>query len=134
MTVYVFDASALLTYVDHGRSAEKAAHLLKSALRGENEVLMSAVNFGEAYGVVLRERGPDRAIATLSAIRPLPIRFVDATPDRALRAAEIKTKYKLYYADGFAAALALEYNAKLVTADFDFRRLGRNFPIAWLKS
>jgi predicted nucleic acid-binding protein len=95
---------------------------------------MSAVNYGEAYSVVLRERGHDRAQTSLSLIRPLPIRLIDATPERALRAAEVKTKYKLYYADSFAAALAMEYNAKLVTSDSDFRRLGHNFPIEWLRA
>jgi predicted nucleic acid-binding protein len=134
MTAYVLDSSALLAYVDQRESAGKVAHLLKSAIRGEAEILMSAVNYGEVYSVALRERGRDRALATLSMIRPLPIRFVDATPDRALHAAEVKIKYKLYYADSFAAALAMEYNAKLVTSDSDFRRLGHGFPIAWLKS
>lgn len=134
MITYVFDSSALLAYLDERENAEKVGHLLKSAIRGESEILMSAVNYGEAYCVVLRERGHDRAIAALSLIRPLPIRMLDATPERSLRAAEVKAKFKLYYADSFAASLAMEYNAKLVTSDSDFRRLGNHFPIAWLKS
>lgn len=133
MNAYVLDSNALLAYVQERKGAQRVAQLFKSALRAETEILMSAVNYGEVYGSVLREGGPERALAGLSLIRPLPIRFVDATADRALRAAEVKTKYKLYYADSFAAALAMEYNAKLVTSDADFRRLGHNFPIAWLK-
>jgi predicted nucleic acid-binding protein len=129
---YVLDSSALLAYVDEGVKGEKIAHLLKNALRGDGDVLMSAVNYGEAYGVMLRERGSERAMATLSLVGQVPIRVLDATPQRALRAAETKTKYKLYYADSFAAALAMEFNAKLVTSDSDFRRLGHNFPISWL--
>jgi len=133
VTTYVFDASALLAYVDLREGAEKVRHLLKGAIRGENEILMSAVNYGEVYAVVLRERGHDRAVAALSLMRPLPIRLLDATPERALRAAEVKTKYKLYYADSFAAALAMEHHARLVTSDSDFRRLGHDVPITWLK-
>ena len=133
MTVYVLDSSALFAYVQERRGAQKVAQLFKTALSDETEILMSAVNYGEVYGSVLREGGRERAIATLSMIRPLPIRLLDATPDRALRAAEVKTKYKLYYADSFAAALAMEFKAKLVTSDTDFRRLGHNLPIVWLK-
>ncbi len=61
------------------------------------------------------------------------MRFMDATVQRCCHAAEIKAKYKLYYADSFAAALAVENKATLVTSDSDFRRLGHSFPTLWLK-
>ena len=95
---------------------------------------MSAVNFGEIYGLILREQGLDRARAIAGAVYPLPIQFVDATLQRCCHAAEIKAKYKLYYVDSFAAALAIENKATLVTSDSDFRRLGHGFPVVWLKS
>jgi len=59
---------------------------------------------------------------------------MDATPARAFRAANVKAKYKLYYVDSFAAALAIEYKATLVSSDSDFRRLGHGFPMVWLKA
>jgi predicted nucleic acid-binding protein len=59
---------------------------------------------------------------------------LDATPERAFRAAEIKAKYKLYYVDSFAAGLAIEYKATLVTSDSDFRKLGHGVAIMWLKA
>jgi len=46
----------------------------------------------------------------------------------------MRVRYKLYYANAFAAALAFEYKATLVTSDSDFRRLGRGSPILWLKA
>jgi predicted nucleic acid-binding protein len=69
----------------------------------------------------------------MGAVHPLPINFLDATPGRAFQAADVKAKYKLYYLDSFAAALAIEQKATLVTSDSDFRRLGHDFPIVWLK-
>ena len=69
----------------------------------------------------------------MSAVHPLPISLVDATPQRALQAAEIKLRHKLYYLDSFVAALALEQKGTLVTSDSDFRRLGQSVPIIWLK-
>jgi len=70
----------------------------------------------------------------MSAVHPLPIRLIDATPQRAFRAADVNSKYKLYYVDSFAAALAIEYKATLVTSDSDFRRLGHGFPTVRLKA
>jgi predicted nucleic acid-binding protein len=117
----------------HPASA-KINELLKDALRGRAEILMSAVNYGEVYGAILREHGLDRAVATMSAVHALPIRLMDATPPRAFRAAEVKAKYKLHYLDSFAAALAVEHKATLVTSNSDFRRLGHGFPVVWLKA
>lgn len=133
MVTYVFDASALIAYSLETPGAPKVKELLKEAMRGRSEILMSAINFGEVYGFVLRQSGVDQARATLSAVRPLPIKLVEATPQRCCHAAEIKLRYKLYYADSFAAALAIENKATLVTCDSDFRRLGHNFPMLWLK-
>ena len=133
MKTYVFDASGLLGFLQGKPSAGRVSEILKDGVQGRSEVLMSAVNFGEVYGVILRERGPDAAMTAMSAVRPLPIRLMEATPERCLRAAEVKTKYRLYYVDSFAAALAIEHKATLVTSDSDFRKLGHGFPVVWLK-
>ncbi|MGB9490618.1 MAG: type II toxin-antitoxin system VapC family toxin [Terriglobales bacterium] len=133
MKTYVFDAGALLCFLQGKPSAAKVGELLKQAVEGRAEILMAAVNFGEVYGVILRERGPDAAVTALSALRPLPIRLVDATPERCLRAAEVKTKYRLCYVDSFAAQLALENKATLVASDSDFRKLGHGVAVVWLK-
>lgn len=129
MKTYVFDASALLGFLQGKPSAAKVGALLKEAVQGRANILMSAVNFGEVYGIVLRERGADAVQTMLSAVRPLPIRLIDATPERAVQAASVKTKYRLYYVDSFAAALAVEYKATLVTSDSDFRKLGHG--VVW---
>jgi len=134
MKTYVFDASALFAFLQRKASALKVSELLKEAMRGRAAIFMSAVNFGEVYGGILRGHGPERARTTMSAVQPLPISFVDATPQRAFRAAEVKAKYKLYYLDSFAVALALEHKGTLVTSDSDFRRLGHSFPVVWLKA
>jgi predicted nucleic acid-binding protein len=130
---YVLDASALYVYLQDKPAASKVNQLLKEAVRGRAEILMSAVNYGEVYGAVQREHGLERATAIMSAVQPLPIRLLDATPQRALRAADLKAKYKLYFVDSFAAALAIEFKASLVTSDSDFRKLGHGFPMVWLK-
>lgn len=133
MKTYVLDASALLALLEGKPDAAKVKEILQAAMRERAVVLMSAVNYGEAYGIILRVYGQDRALATMSAVQPLPIQIIAADTQRSCRAAEIKNRYKLYYADSFAAELALEGKATLVTSDSDFRRLGHGFPILWLK-
>jgi len=134
MKTYVFDASALFAFLQKKPGASKVGELLKEATRDRAAIFMSAVNYGEVYGGILRGHGPERARAAMSVVQPLPITLVDATPQRAWLAAEVKAQYKLYYVDSFAAALALEHKGTLVTSDSDFRRLGHSFSVVWLKS
>jgi predicted nucleic acid-binding protein len=134
LKVYVLDAGALLVYLEDGNGATRVEEILAEAHRKRSRVLMSSLNFGEVYGKILRDRGQDQALRAMSGVAPLPIELQDATPQRALRAAEVKVKYKLYYIDAFAAALAMEYKATLVTGDSDFRKLGHGFPVLWLKN
>jgi predicted nucleic acid-binding protein len=130
---YVFDASALIALVNRKPGALKVNEILKEALMGRAEILMSVVNFSEVYNSLLRNHGKNQAVATIAALRRLSLRLIDATPERALHAAEVKSTYKLYYVDSFAAALALEHKATLVTSDSDFRRLGHGFHVLWLR-
>jgi predicted nucleic acid-binding protein len=134
MKTYVFDASALFAFLRDRPGASKVEELLTEARRGRAKVLMSAVNYGEVYGRILRDSGPEQALSAVHAVSPLPIEVLDATRPRAFQAADIKAKYKLYYVDSFAAALALEHKATLVTSDSDFRKLGHAFPVVWLKA
>jgi predicted nucleic acid-binding protein len=134
MKTYVFDASALFAFLQDKPGAAKVRALLNEAMRGRSDIIMSAVNYGEVYGTLLRGYGTDRASAVMNAVQPLPINLVPADAQRACAAATVKFRYGLYYVDSFAAALALERKATLVTSDSDFRRLGHGFRVIWLKS
>jgi len=134
MKTYVFDASALFAFLWKKPGASKVNELLKDARRQRARLLMSALNYGEVYGRILRDYGREQALSAVHAVSPLPIEVVDATMQRAFQAADIKAKYRLYYVDSFAAALAMEYKATLVTSDSDFRKLGHVFPVVWLKA
>jgi predicted nucleic acid-binding protein len=55
----------------------------------------------------------------------MPITVISVDQDRATRAAAIKQKHSLSYADAFAAELAIERGAWLVTADPEFSKVGK---------
>ncbi|MGD0213477.1 MAG: type II toxin-antitoxin system VapC family toxin [Terriglobales bacterium] len=133
MRTYVLDASALFVFLRDKPGASKVEELLTEAIRGRANVMMSAVNYGEVYGLILRQLGPEQAVMVAYAVSPLPIAVLDVTPQRACQAADVKVKHKLYYADSFTAALAIEHKASLVTGDSDFRKLGHVVPVVWLK-
>ena len=71
MKIYVLDASALFAYLQKKPGAVKISEILKEALRGRAEVLMSAVNYGEVYGSILRGHSAEHAVTTMRAVGPL---------------------------------------------------------------
>ena len=52
-----------------------------------------------------------------------------ADQERATRAAALKQKHNLSYADSFAAELAIDYKAWLVTADPEFSKVGKALSV-----
>lgn len=123
---FVFDANALLSlFEDRPVAASRVRRLLEEASHRQNPILLSAVNWGEVFYIIWRLRGEEKAVATEAKVRQLPIVVVAADQDRATRAAAIKQKHNLGYADAFAAELAIERKAQLVTADPEFTRLGK---------
>ena len=62
-------------------------------------------------------------------LQEMPIAVISVDRDRASRASALKQKHALGYADAFAAELAIERGAWLVTADPEFARVGQALSI-----
>jgi predicted nucleic acid-binding protein len=116
-------------YEDRDRIAEKVEQLLRDALLRELPLLMSAVNWGEVFYTEWKYRGEVNAREAEAKLRELPIMVLPADLDRATRAAALKQKHSLGYADAFAAELAIERGAWLVTADPEFLKLGKALSV-----
>ena len=130
MRRYVLDANALIGFFE-GRTgiAEKVRRLLAEALRHDVPLLMSAVNWGEVFYMEWRYRGEAKAHEAEVKLLQLPIAIVAVDRERATRAAAIKQKHGLGYADSFAAELAMERDAWLVTADPEFAKIGKGLAL-----
>ena len=127
---YVLDANAIIGFIEHRRdAAEKVRNLLAEALRRDVPLLMSAVNWGEVLYVVWRRHGELKARSAEVTLQQLPIVVISADQARASRAAALKHKHSLGYADAFAAELAIERGAWLVTADPEFANVGKILSI-----
>jgi predicted nucleic acid-binding protein len=127
---YVLDANALVgLFEDRNVIAKKVENLLRDALFREIPLLMSAVNWGEVFYTEWKYRGEVKAREAEAKLRELPIAVIPADLDRATRAASLKQKHSLGYADAFAAELAIERGAWLVTADPEFSKLGKTLSL-----
>ena len=129
----VLDAHALMAYLEKEPGYITVRDLFVEASDQGIRLLMSAVNYGEVYYSVLRECGPRVTEDIEKTIRALPIEIVDADTALAREAGRFKVKYKISYADCFAAALAKQNRAELVTGDPEFAGLGADIEILWLK-
>ncbi len=127
---YVLDANALIGLVeDRPVTAMRVRRLLEEASRADLPLLLSAVNWGEVFYIAWRQHGEVKAREVEASLRRFPIVVIPADLDRATRAGAIKQKHNLGYADAFAAELAIERGAWLVTADPEFSRMGKTLAV-----
>lgn len=133
MKSYVFDASALIDLLDGRPGAGRVERVLDEARRHTARILMSVVNWGEVFHHLWRVRGPREARLTLELINRLPVELVPADRKLALQSATYKAKYKVPYADCFAAATARQAGARLLTSDPHFRAVAGEVKILWLR-
>lgn len=130
--MYVFDTFAILAYFLAEPGGGKVRELLGRAESGEISLAMSTINVGEVFYILSRERGRERAQSILADLRSLSIQFYNATEERILVAARLKAEYPISYADAFAASLAIELNAPLVTGDSEFKTIKEKLSLFWL--
>ena len=130
MRRYVLDANALVSLIE-GRvvAAERVRRLLEEASRIGQPVLLSSINWGEVFYIAWRLHGEAQALATEFKLQQLPIDVIPVDRNRATRAATLKHKHNLGYADAFAAELAIETGAWLVTADPEFSKMGKSLTV-----
>lgn len=123
---YVLDANALIAFFE-GRqpAAGKVRKMLAEASRSDTPLWMSAVNWGEVFYTEWRRHNKSKAREPEVNLRRLPIIVIAVDLDRATRGAALKQRHNLGYADAFAAELAIERGAWLVTADPEFSKLGK---------
>lgn len=128
----VLDSHALLALLRDEPGGESVGHILERAGQRDQPVHMTEVNYAEVQYIVRCKDG-DAAWANIAnELKAVPIEFHPATRRLADLAADFKTRFKLSLADAFAAALAKEKKAELVTGDPEFKALEKEIKIQWL--
>ena len=130
------DAFAWLTWLQDEPGAAAVQRWLDEAEAERAECLTSIINLGEAYYRLVRvdRRDEAQSLWRVALRGTLPVSVKDATRGRVRRAAELKSKHAIAYADAFAVATAVEFNAILLTGDTEIEPLedALNLRVEWL--
>jgi uncharacterized protein len=121
MTGLVLDAWAIMAWLKGQQpAAGRVRSLLDAAERGEHRLVMNIVNLGEVFYLSVKARDftyGQRVFENLHS----RITTISASDELVLRAANLKARHPVSYADAFAAATAMSYNLPLVTGDPELR-------------
>ena len=128
----VLDSWAIMAYLEDEPSGEKIADTIADAKEDGRLLLMSVINIGEVWYSLARRRSTADADQALRWIGEIGIEFVDADIELTRIAARFKARGGISYADCFAAALAKQQKATLVTGDREFEQLKNDIAISWL--
>lgn len=129
----VLDSYALLAYFRGEESAVRVRDLLDKAASADRPLQMSDVNYAEVKYILLRKDGTVAWEQAEEVLKGLPIDFHSTNRALADIAADFKARFKISLADAFAAALAKEKKAELITGDPEFKQLEKELKIKWLR-
>jgi predicted nucleic acid-binding protein len=129
----VLDSFALLAFLRGEAGDDKVAALLEQAGERDVPLHMTEVNYAEVKYIVLRKDGAARWAEVARDLPTLPIEFYPVDRQLADLAADFKSRLNLSLADAFAAALAKQHKAELVTGDPEFKVLEKEITVQWLK-
>jgi predicted nucleic acid-binding protein len=122
------DSWAVLRWLE---GAEPAATAVDEVM--PDHPIMSWINVGEVYYVTRRLAGANEAddiVRRMRAVVDLDL----PSADRIMAAARIKAQHPLAYADAFAVATTLAYDAVLYTGDPEILEATAGWPVRDLRS
>ncbi len=133
MPAKVLDSFALIAYFRDEAGAETVENLLVAAGKKDAPLHMTDVNYAEVKYAIVKKDGAEAWSEAAKILQGLPIEFHPTSRAMADLAADYKARFKMSLADAFAAALAREKKAELVTAAPEFQPLEKEIKICWLK-
>ena len=132
MAATVLDSYALLAFLRGEDGDGKVRQLLERAGERDQPLHMTEANYAEVKYIIVRKEGRQRWASITADLPALPLEFHPITRLLADIAADFKAQYRMSLADAFAAALAKEKKAELVTGDPEFRVMEREIKIKWI--
>ena len=133
MPAKVLDSFALIAYFRDEPGAEMVENLLVTAGKRDNPLHMADVNYAEVKYSIVKKDGAQAWEEAAKFLQGLPVDFHSTNRALADSAADFKARFRISLADAFAAALAKEKKAELVTGDPEFKALEKEIKIIWLK-
>ncbi len=131
--IRILDAHALMAFLEKEPGYQKVQDYFIAALEKDESLLITSLNLGEVYSIVLRECGKEKADEIEKIIRTLPIKIVEVNWSLAKQAARLKARFKLSYVDCFSAALTKIQHGELITGNRKFKTVEDEIKIEWLR-
>jgi ribonuclease VapC len=129
----ILDSWAVVAYLEGEPAAEKIQAIMEDAHDAGIPLLMTVVNAGEIWYSAARSHSQKHADEiVLKELGDMGITLVDVGWDLTRQAASFKSGGRIAYADCFAAALAKQRAAPLVTGDPEFELLENDISILWV--
>ena len=128
----ILDAHALLVFLERELGFEKVKAIFSGEVEKDKRLLMTSVNFGEVFYIVLRDVGEEKALEIEKTIHSLPIEIINVDIQIAKEAVHFKSRGKMSYADCFVAALAKIHKGEIITGDKEFKAVESEVKISWI--
>ena len=123
-TRLVLDAWPIMEWFRGSEPASSSFRaLLTDAARGRVVLCISRINLGEIFYMTAKTFGDAVASSLVQQLTSIFIEVVSVTDADIDAAARLKARYRISYADAFAAVLSMTRDAALVTGDSDFQQL-----------
>ena len=134
---FIFDASALIAYLNKESGSNVINDLLKKAVDGDVQIHMNIINLIEVHYANIRNLGKEQASVILEKILASPIKVVPVISDRIFHEASfLKSTYKMSLGDCIGLATAIELSGQFVTSDHhEIESIAKDNPslIFWLR-
>ena len=132
MEKVIIDTYAMTSLMFGEPNSIKIAAYIKEWQVKKIKLIMSSVNFGELYYIILRQKGIEAAETLRGIMASTPIEIEVIGIETAIAAAGIKAHKKMSYADCFAAALAKINKAPVLTGDKEFKEVEGEIKVIWV--
>ncbi len=129
---YLLHSFALLRFIQKEAGDQLVKAILEDVQKGKARALLNVINLGEIIYTVQRRFGQQKKLDVMMNIGRLGIEVLPATNDLVFRAAELKARFAMSYANTFAVASAIEHRATVVTGDPEFRQVEHLVKIIWI--
>jgi predicted nucleic acid-binding protein len=115
MKQYVFDETALYAMFHKERGGEEVQTMFNEILDKKAKGFICSISIGELYAMNLKKKSFETANKMVKGLLMLPVMIQEPSLSITLLASDLKVKSQLTFPESYAAALALELNATLIT-------------------
>lgn len=130
--IYIFDSSALLSFIRDEDGAERVLQLLELAEKRKVRIIMPLIQYGEVV-YIANIRGNHASFSqTVALLETLPIEYPQIDKSSVIVASQYKLRGGLAYPECFLIAIALQYQGVIVTKDSEFKKFEKELSVEWL--